>query len=148
MSWNDLRNGRFSQPYGEYFITFTCQNRSKTFINTAAATAFCQQITLNEMHFNCLWKTWVLMPDHFHGLLQLGSGDLSKTVSHFKGLTAKRVNEVLERKGSVWQSSFYDRGLRAEDDQKAIARYIVANPLRAGLVDDIRDYPYWNSIYL
>ena len=89
-----------------------------------------------------------MMPDHFHGLLQLGNEDLSKTISHLKGLTSKRVNESLAATGNVWQPSFYDRALRAEEDRRNIARYIAANPLRAGLVKDIRYYSYWNSIYL
>jgi len=148
MSWNDLRKGRFSQNNGEYFITFTCQNRTKIFNNDLAARVFCQQINLNQQRCNCLWKTWVLMPDHFHGLLQLGGEDLSKTVAHLKGLTAKRINDSLGASGKVWQASFYDRGLRDEEDRMSIARYIVANPLRAKLVEDVRFYSYWDSVYL
>tara|TARA_R110001583_G_scaffold151894_1_gene303725 strand:- start:14 stop:523 length:510 start_codon:yes stop_codon:yes gene_type:complete len=148
MSWNDLRKGRFSQQNGEYFITFVCQNRSKIFNNDLAARIFCQQIKLNQQHCDCLWKSWVLMPDHFHGLLQLGSEDLSKTISHLKGISARRVNESLCTSGKIWQTSFYDRCLRKEEDRVGIARYIVANPLRAELVNDIRLYSYWNSIYL
>jgi len=29
-----------------------------------------------------------------------------------------------------------------------VARYIVANPLRAGLVESVRDYPHWDAIWL
>jgi putative transposase len=29
-----------------------------------------------------------------------------------------------------------------------LARYVVANPLRAGLVDSIRDYPHWDAVWL
>ena len=36
--------------------------------------------------------------------------------------------------GPLWQPGFYDRALRREDDRKAVARYILTNPLRAGLV--------------
>lgn len=148
MSWNDLRKGRTSQSSGEYFITFACYNRSKIFTNDIAAVTFCRQIKFNEQLCDCLWKSWVLMPDHFHGLLQLGDVDLSKTISHLKGLSSRRVNEALGNAGSIWQPSFYDRGLRSEDDRKGISRYIVANPLRAGLVSDVRYYSYWDSIYL
>ena len=148
MSWNDLRKGRFSQQNNEYFITFACQNRSKIFNNDHTARIFCQQIQLNQQYCNCLWKTWVLMPDHFHGLLQLGNEDLSKTISHLKGNTAKLINKSLGATGKIWQTSFYDRCLRKEEDRIGIARYIVANPLRAELVSDIRFYPYWDSIYL
>ncbi len=148
MSWNDLRKNRFSQKNGEYFITFTCQNRSKIFSNHLAASVFCQQIKRNQQHCNCLWKTWVLMPDHFHGLLKLNDENLSETIGHLKGSSANRVNKTLGASGKIWQESFYDRGLREEEDRIAVARYIVANPLRAKLVNDIRLYSYWDSIYL
>ena len=48
----------------------------------------------------------------------------------------------------LWQAGFHDRALRAEVDVRAAARYLVANPLRAGLVVSVGDYPYWNAIWL
>jgi len=92
MSWNDLRKGRFSQPYGEYFITFNCQNRRELFNNFELAQIFCQQLCLNENKHECCWLAWVLMPDHFHGLLQLGCTELSTVVGALKGASAKAVN--------------------------------------------------------
>jgi hypothetical protein len=38
--------------------------------------------------------------------------------------------------------------LRRQDDVRAVARYIVANPLRAGLVRDIGDYSHWDAVWL
>ncbi|MFT7561498.1 MAG: putative transposase [Flavobacteriales bacterium] len=148
MSWNDLRRGRISQEQGEYFITFVCDKRIERFNNDLAARIFCQQIALNEQMHGCVWLTWVLMPDHFHGLLQLGQSSLTKTVGHLKGLSAKRVNEHSGTNDLLWQPAYYDRALRSEEDRIAIARYIVANPLRAALVHTAGNYPYWNSIYL
>lgn len=89
------------------------------------------------------------MPDRFHGLLRLGEKvQLSKVIAELKGTTAYKINAELGRKGKLWQTSFYDHALREEENRKNIARYIVANPLRKGLVKDIKKYPYWNSIYL
>lgn len=48
----------------------------------------------------------------------------------------------------VWQRGFHDRALRQEEDLIATARYVVANPLRAGLVDRIGDYPWWDAVWL
>jgi hypothetical protein len=48
----------------------------------------------------------------------------------------------------VWQKGFYDRALRSDEDVAAVARYIVANPLRAGLVDSVREYPFWDAIWV
>jgi|SRR5690554_5425879 len=150
MSWNDLRKGRFSQTNGEYFITFNTHNKTPYFYNFELACLFCQQISSNEHAQQCTWLAWVLMPNHFHGLLSLNneSSKLSKTLGALKGRSAFSINQHLKRKGRLWQPAFYERALRAEDDRLAIARYIIANPLRKGLVKSVKDYPFWNSVYL
>ena len=149
MSWNDLRKGRFSHEQGEYFITFNTQNKQKYFDDFNVASIFCSQIAINERLHNCTWLTWVLMPDHFHGLLRLGDGaELSKVIGALKGSSSFAINKESKSRGQLWQSSFYDRALRCDDDRKNISRYIVANPLRKNLVEHTGDYPYWNSIYL
>jgi putative transposase len=48
----------------------------------------------------------------------------------------------------LWQDGYYDRALRKEEDLQQIARYIVANPLRAKLVNKIGDYPLWDAVWL
>lgn len=150
MSWNDLRKGRYSQNNGEYFVTFNTQNRYPYFKDFNVAQLFCQQIQVNETQFDCVWLAWVLMPDHFHGLVRLESdqSSLSSVIRSLKGGSAKQINRSLMKQGRLWQPSFYDRALRRDEDRKNIARYIVANPLRKGLVKSIRNYPYWNAIYL
>src|SRR3989344_3545810 len=58
------------------------------------------------------------------------------------------LNRSLERDGSLWQHGFHDRAIRRDEDLPAVARYIVANPLRAGLVEKIGDYPLWDAVWL
>ena len=41
----------------------------------------------------------------------------------------------------LWQEGFYDRVLRDKDPTEGVIRYILENPVRAGLVDDPRAYP-------
>jgi REP element-mobilizing transposase RayT len=48
----------------------------------------------------------------------------------------------------VWQKGYHDRAVRREDDLQSIARYVVANPLRAGLVRRVGDYPLWDAVWL
>jgi REP element-mobilizing transposase RayT len=88
------------------------------------------------------------MPDHFHGLLRTGKLELSTVMNSFKGVTARRLNLELGLSGHFWQPGFHDRALRREENRKEVARYIVANPLRAGLVSSIGDYPHWDSNWL
>ena len=49
---------------------------------------------------------------------------------------------------TVWQPGYFDRALRAEEDVREVARYIVANPLRASLCQYIGDYPLWDAGWL
>jgi len=44
------------------------------------------------------------------------------------------------------QRACYDRAARKNEDVRQIARYIVANQLRAGLVRNIGDFPHWDCI--
>ncbi len=86
---------------------------------------------------------FVVMPDHFHWLLELSDKhSLSQTVGMLKSQTARAIGQ------SIWQRGFYDHALRREEDILQTARYIVANPLRAGLVKSVKDYPYWYAIWL
>ena len=85
---------------------------------------------------------FVVMPDHLHWLLQLEGDSLSVLVGRVKSLVARRQG------GSVWQAGFHDHALRRDEDLRAAARYIVANPLRARLVKRIGDYPHWDAVWL
>jgi REP element-mobilizing transposase RayT len=69
-------------------------------------------------------------------------------MKRFKACPARRVNGHLSRRGALWQKAFYDHALRKDEDVQNIARYIVANPLRAGLVKNIGEYPLWDAIWL
>ncbi len=82
------------------------------------------------------------MPDHVHMLLVPAvGGDVIRFVQQVKSLAAR---EYLARGGSgrLWQRGFYDHMARHEEDVAAMARYIVGNPVRAGMVEDSSAYPF------
>jgi REP element-mobilizing transposase RayT len=91
---------------------------------------------------------WVVMPDHFHWLIELQNIQLSTLMARTKSRIAVTVNRSIRRQGPVWQHGYHDRAIRKEEDLQAVARYIVANPLRAGLVGRVGDYPLWDAIWL
>lgn len=89
------------------------------------------------------------MPDHFHGLLQLGEdAPIQDVVRRFKGNTARNVNHITGQEGALWQPGYHDHALRKEENLRETARYVVANPLRAGLVSRLGAYPFWNAEWL
>ncbi len=92
---------------------------------------------------------YVVMPDHLHWLMQLQPGSqLSDTVRLVKSLATKNIQEFSPDIEAVWQRGFHDRALRKDEDIRAVARYVVANPLRAGLVRSVREYGFWDAVWL
>ncbi len=89
------------------------------------------------------------MPDHWHGLVQLGmQGDLSGAMHRAKGRSARCWGREAGTSGGLWQPGFHDRAVRRQQDVRRAARYIVANPLRAGLVTDVLQYPFWDAVWM
>jgi REP element-mobilizing transposase RayT len=89
------------------------------------------------------------MPDHVHLLFKLtGNKTLSQLIGRIKSKTALELNRGLATKKAVWQKGFYDHGLRTEESLLNTARYIIANPIRAGICSSARFYPYWSLAWL
>ena len=149
MSYQKLRTGRLSEPGRAYFITTVTQHRIPLFYDL-----YCARVVINNMrriHIDAWVESlsWVVMPDHVHWLFQLtDKKNLSVVVKYFKARTAQQLNKKLNRSGRLWQKAFYDRAIRDGEDLRQIARYIVANPLRADLVENIEDYPHWDACWL
>lgn len=149
MSYNDLRRGRWSKPGREHLVTTVTLRRHPLFNDFACARIFIKQLAQLDEEDVCTWLAWVLMPDHFHGLLRLdGDADLSTVMRFLKCRSGNAIGRHRCKPGRIWQSNYHDRALRKEDDRVAAARYIVANPMRAGLVKRIGDYPHWDCVWL
>ena len=91
---------------------------------------------------------WVVMPDHFHWLVELQNVHLPVLMCKTKSRTVRAFNEATGTHDRLWQKGYHDRAVRREEDLQAIARYIVTNPIRAGLVKRVHDYPLWDAIWI
>lgn len=118
-------------------MTFVTQYREQHFKDPALAGLACRQLHELGQQASLQNRCYVVMPDHIHWLFSLQSGDIG-----IKGSTSHQAGRRL------WQKGFHDRAIRKEADLRPVARYVIANPLRAGLVTSIRDYPYWNAAWL
>lgn len=142
MSWNDLRKGRYSCCDYCYFITITVDGRQQIFKNDKLALIFKRYLEDLELQGEIQWLSWVIMPDHFHGLLKLHKGNLSHTIKLLKGRVARDLNIQRGRSGKVWQEGFYDHALRKHEAVQPIVDYIVYNPVRAKLVSTPNQWPW------
>ena len=85
------------------------------------------------------------MPDHVHLLLQIGEMPLPAFVQAWKS-RCYRLRRARGTADTFWQRSFYDHALRSEEDLRRAAEYILANPIRKGLVADGETYPLSGSM--
>lgn len=145
---NRLRIGRFNEPNRIYLITTNTHERKPVFNDFYLGRLVAQQFRAAQHQGLASSLAWVVMPDHIHWLIELRKGTLAELMCRIKSKSTRTVNGVSGRTGRLWQPSFHDRALRREESVVCIARYMVANPLRAGLVTRIGEYPLWDAIWV
>jgi len=144
-----LRRGRFSEHGRIYHVAFTTAHRTPWFCDYALATAACRTFAPSATASGAELLCWALMPDHFHGLLKLhGTQSLSRCVQRLKGCATAACRDAGADNGPIWSRGFHDHALRRGEDVLATARYIIANPQRAGLAPNPMRYPYWDAKWL
>ncbi|MEN8109002.1 MAG: transposase [Pseudomonadota bacterium] len=144
-----LRKFRYSACNQTYLITTVTYQRMPIFTDFWAGRILVNELRRLEDQGSAETLAWVVMPDHLHWLMQLKTGSsLSNVLKALKGRSSRKLNIHLRRKGAAWQPAYHDHAVRKEEDLVELARYVVANPLRAGLVRTVRDYPLWDCVWL
>jgi len=144
-----LRKGRYSEFNRIYHITTATYQRTPIFNNLLLGRCVVRALMRQHQDGHIESLAFVVMPDHLHWLLQLRSDrTLSVCMNLVKSLSAREIRHRSGMRETVWQRGYHDRALRKEDDVVRIARYIIANPLRGGLVNSIRQYPLWDAKWL
>ncbi len=86
-----------------------------------------------------------VMPDHVHLLLAPVKENLVDLIGRWKSYTT-HLMQLRGGTGKLWHRSFYDHGLRKDEDLTKVAGYIVSNPVRKSLVEGWKSYPFaWNK---
>ncbi|MBN3862426.1 transposase [Pseudomonas frederiksbergensis] len=143
-----LRIGRYSEPGRIYLLTVVVHDRQPVFYDWRMGRLVAQQLRQAQEEHWADFLTWVVMPDHMHCLVQLRDKTLAELMCRIKSRSSLAVNQALGRSGRLWQKGYHDRAVRREEDVKSLARYVVANPVRAGLVTRVHDYPLWDACWL
>lgn len=144
-----LRKGRYSEAGRIYLITSITHGRRAAFSDFQCGRALVRELMTETARGDLESLAYVVMPDHLHWLVQLGEGaDLSVCVQRAKSCSARAVNRVAGTTGQLWQRGFHDHALRHDEELVDFARYVAANPLRAGLVRSLRDYALWDAKWI
>ena len=59
-----------------------------------------------------------------------------------KGYTARKANQILGRTEPFWDAESYDHEIRSGEEFRRIYRYVINNPVKAGIVKNWRDHPW------
>ena len=122
----------------DYFITVCCQQRGR---NQLAIPKVGEALldTIRHRNERQIWYAHVavIMPDHVHLVLAFPNMErrVQTIVSKWKEWTAKSL-------GIRWQRDFFEHRLRREEGFREKSDYVLANPVRAGLIDHAEDWPY------
>ena len=99
--------------------------------------------------------TFCLMSNHVHvvfsPLIDADTGQyfqLRTIMKSHKGFTARECNKILQRKGQFWQHESFDHYVRDEAELERVRRYVVMNPVKAGLVEDWEQWPWVYCKYM
>jgi len=135
-------------PGAVYFVTFTLRDRSTCDL-TATDIA---PIILDALSFYAnrqyLLYDHTVMPEHVHVILApiVDGGKCEKLgdiLGDLKRYTARKINDLLGRRGALWRDESYDRVIRDKDDYEEKSRYIFENAVNAGFVDRGEDWKWW-----
>lgn len=134
---------RFHITEAIYFVTTKTHGNRKFFADERNAQILLNCINNFRKGKRFLLLAFVIMPDHLHIMLKPnGSENISKIMHSIKRGSSRLINQMWNRNGSVWQSSFYERIIRNEKEFWEKVNYVYNNPLRAGLVESPEDYLY------
>jgi putative transposase len=124
-----------------WHVTTTVARQNGTpFVNTELGLetlrVFVDQVLAQDAvpHLVCV------MPDHLHLLVEVRSVGLVDLIGRLKS-TSTRTWWTSGGKGSLWQTSSYDHGIREPGDFEATITYILNNPVEAGLAEKWEAYP-------
>ena len=128
-----------------YFVTAVTRERVKAFDSNDFGPFCVTELIAIATSFKFDVTAYTFMPDHSHFLVTASEegADFKKMVKTFKQQTGFDWSKRCGRR--LWQKGYFERVLRDDDAPLSVARYIIENPVRAGLVSDARDYPLSGS---
>lgn len=129
-----------------YRIGLATVGRQPHFARWKCAADACRIITAPVQWQRSRLLAWVLMPDHWQGLVAVGGfDDVGSCIARLKRRSERLLGAAHPQLGPLWASDFHTV---CADDGLTAARQLVMHPVRTGLVQRIGDYPFWDAQWL
>src|SRR6266536_1505868 len=131
-------------PGGLYHVTARGNGRQTLFTDDADRERFLIVLTQVVARYHLLCHAHCLMGNHYHLLLETPEANLSNAMRQLNGVYSQAFNRRHERPGHVLEGRFHAQVVDKDAYLREVCRYIVLNPVRAGLVAHPREWP-WSS---
>ena len=137
---------RLQLPGGIYHVTARGNARRSIFEDDDDCARFLIVLASTVARYRVLCHAYCLMGNHYHLLVQTPEPNLSVAMRQLNGVYTQRFNRRHERCGHVLQGRFGAQLVDGDSYLREVCRYIVLNPVRAGLVAHPRDWK-WSSFH-
>ncbi len=130
-----------------YSLTFCVQRRVDVFIDSGIVDESLRQISLAACRHEFAIPAYCFMPDHLHLLVegQSEDSDLVKFAHLLKQRTSFAYQQS-HRGMQLWQKGYFEHVIRDDEVTQIIAKYILENPVRGGLVQEPMEYLFSGSL--
>ncbi|HJN85289.1 MAG TPA: transposase [Patescibacteria group bacterium] len=138
------RHARTTYPGAHYHITSRGNNKKTIFDNDNDRLLFLKLLGTAVLKFGWKCYAYCLMDNHFHLYIETPDDNVSVGMKHLNGQFASAMNKRYGRIGHVFQSRFHSIIIKDDQQRLNVARYVVLNPVRAGLVQNPKQWK-WSS---
>lgn len=129
---------------GLYHITSRGDRREDIYFGEADRLAWLDTFSQVCSRFNWVCHAWCQMTNHYHLVVETAEGNLAQGMRQLNGVYTQTINRSHRRVGHVFQGRY--KAILIEKDRYLLelARYVVLNPVRAGMVREASAWP-WSS---
>lgn len=117
-----------------YHVTSRGNARADIYADTVDRQTFLLLLESVVNRFNWICHAYCLMDNHYHLLIETPDGNLSLGMRHLNGVYTQAFNRRHKRVGHVFQGRFKAVIVEKESHLLELCRYVVLNPVRAGMV--------------
>jgi REP element-mobilizing transposase RayT len=138
------RAPRIEVENGIYHVVARGNERRVIYRDAADRERFLEILTLTADRYCWLALAYCLMHNHYHLLVETPKANLARGMRQLNGVYAQSFNRRHGRNGHLFQGRYGARLVQADEHLLGVVRYIVRNPLRAGICTRLDDWP-WSS---
>jgi len=135
---------RIEYPGALYHITSRGNRQDDIYDQDADRFGFLTILGNTCQAYNWICHAYCLMSNHYHLLIETPEGNLSKGMRQLNGVYTQTYNQLHNRVGYVFQGRYKAILVEKDNYLLELCRYIVLNPVRAGMVRTVEDWP-WSS---